>query len=122
MKEEDFLKQKFGKKNPFAVPDNYFEELTDKVMSQLPDPPAEKLQLEPSRWQKLKPWVYMAAMFVGAALIIKVVSFSMQKNEVHQLMHDDAAQCQYIENLVDEAMLSDYELYELSEDMYIDEE
>lgn len=35
-REEDFLKQKFGKTQPFRVPEGYFEALTSNVMAVLP--------------------------------------------------------------------------------------
>ena len=44
-------------------------------MNRLPE--KEKLtavQTEPTMWQKVKPWLYMTAMFIGAALIIRVAS------------------------------------------------
>ena len=61
---------KIGNKNPFQVPENYFEELTSQIMSQLPQKVEEKAHV--SVWEKVKPWVYMAAMFVGIALMVKV--------------------------------------------------
>lgn len=67
-----------GNKNPFKVPEGYFEGLTDQIMSQLP----EKVQEETvvvSLWDRVKPWVYMAAMFGGIALMIKVFVGTPQK-------------------------------------------
>lgn len=74
MKEEDKILKKIGTENPFRVPDGYFENLTSEVMNRLPE--KEKLtavQTEPTIWQKVRPWLYMTAMFIGAALIIREI-------------------------------------------------
>ena len=34
--EEDFLNSKMGKRNPFTVPEGYFEQLTQQVMDKIP--------------------------------------------------------------------------------------
>ena len=61
---------KIGNRNPFQVPENYFEELTSQIMTQLPKKVVDKPHV--SVWDKVKPWAYMAAMFVGIALMVKV--------------------------------------------------
>jgi len=64
MKEEKELLTRIGRQEPFTVPDGYFESLTERVMQRLPEkatPEAEPLTL----WQRVKPWVYMTAMFAG---------------------------------------------------------
>ena len=75
MKEEDILLKKLGKENSFKVPDGYFENLTSEVMNKLPEKEKVVFKEEPvSTWTRLKPLLYLAAMFVGAALIIRVAS------------------------------------------------
>ena len=75
MKEEDNILKKVGKENVFRVPDGYFENLTSEVMSRLPEKETPAfIKKEPTKWERIKPWLYMTAMFVGAALIIRVAS------------------------------------------------
>ncbi|MDR3220152.1 MAG: hypothetical protein LBU22_14470 [Dysgonamonadaceae bacterium] len=60
-----------AKVNAFRVPEGYFEGLTADIMSQLP----ERIPGKPktvSLWHKVQPWAYMAAMFVGIALIVRI--------------------------------------------------
>ncbi|GHS97080.1 hypothetical protein FACS189421_03240 [Bacteroidia bacterium] len=60
-----------GNKNPFKVPEGYFEGLTGQIMSQLP----ERIHKEPKKvslWERVQPWVYMAAMFAGIALMVNL--------------------------------------------------
>jgi hypothetical protein len=67
-----------AKLDPFKVPDGYFEGLTDSIMKHLPDRISEEPR-ELSLWQKMQPWMYMAAMFAGIALMFKIFSSSPQQ-------------------------------------------
>ncbi|MDR0683186.1 MAG: hypothetical protein LBG15_15290 [Dysgonamonadaceae bacterium] len=58
-------------KNPFKVPDGYFESLTAQIMSQLPEKTDEEITVV-NLWDRIKPCLYMAAMFIGIALMIKI--------------------------------------------------
>ena len=117
MKEEDILLKKLGKENSFKVPDGYFENLTSEVMNKLPE--KEKVAFKEehvSTWTRLKPLFYMAAMFIGAALIIRVASSNHQPATVDdQLTANDAGtevvSDEYIDVALDRSMLDDYSLY-----------
>jgi hypothetical protein len=58
-------------KNPFKVPDGYFNHLTAQIMSQLPEKTDEEAKIV-SLWERTKPWLYMAAMFIGIAFMMKI--------------------------------------------------
>ena len=119
MKEEDNILKKAGTGNAFHVPEGYFENLTSEIMNRLPE--KERLAFEKKEstmWERVKPWVYMAAMFVGAALIIRVASSD------HKPVADDIAVTvtameadteqvsdEMIDVALDRAMLDDYSLY-----------
>ena len=59
------------KKNSFKVPAGYFENLSEQIISRLPEKEIVETPVL-SLWEKMKPWVYMAAMFVGIALMVKM--------------------------------------------------
>lgn len=65
MKEEKILEDKFGRKGPWTVPDGYFDAMRDEVMSKLPEYPSVPKKPDLSVWQRIKPYVYLAAMFAG---------------------------------------------------------
>lgn len=113
MKEEDKILKKIGTENPFRVPDGYFENLTSEVMNRLPE--KEKLiavQTEPTMWQKVRPWLYMTAMFIGAALIIRVASSDRTPAATDRMAADETeTEMEYINMAVDNSMLDDYSLY-----------
>ena len=37
MNEEKYIEERVGKRNPFLVPDGYFDHLADQVMASLPE-------------------------------------------------------------------------------------
>ena len=115
MKEEDDILKKVGKENIFRVPDGYFENLTSEVMSRLPEKETPAfIKKEPTKWERIKPWLYMTAMFVGAALIIRVAS-AERTPATDQIAMDDTetevVSDEYISTVLDNSMLDDYSLY-----------
>lgn len=72
MREENQLKEKYGTTTGFTVPENYFEELNSKILSSLPPYKEAPKHVELSRWQRFKPYLYLAAMFCGIWLMMKV--------------------------------------------------
>lgn len=108
MKEEDTILSKVGTENPFRVPEGYFEQFADSLMERLPRQEAALfVPKEPTLWDKVKPWVYMAAMFAGAALIIRTAS----GQRADDAADSEAQEMQLISEAVDYSMLDDYSLY-----------
>jgi len=71
MDEKRILLKDIAKVEPFKAPEGYFENFTNGIMSQLTDiEPARTIKV--SLWHRVRPWVYMAAMFAGIALMIKI--------------------------------------------------
>jgi len=114
MKEEDKIQKKIGTENPFRVPEGYFEHLSSEVMSRLPEKEKQAItQREPTRWERVRPWLYMAAMFIGAALIIRVGS-SDRTSPVqvqHMAADETETEMEYINMAVENSMIDDYSLY-----------
>jgi hypothetical protein len=53
------------------VPEGYFENFTNGIMSQLADVDQED-SMKVTLCNRVRPWVYMAAMFAGVALMIRI--------------------------------------------------
>ena len=118
MKEEDEILKKVGRENAFKVPENYFENFTSEVMKKLPErekPVFEKA--EPSAWERMKPFLYMAAMFIGVALIIRVAVGSDPKPVADQVITEstdmdvESDSDSYISVALEGSMMDDYSLY-----------
>lgn len=71
MDKKKILLKDIAKVDPFKVPEGYFENFTNGIMSQLTEVDRED-STTVSLWHRVRPWVYMAAMFTGIALMIKM--------------------------------------------------
>lgn len=112
MKEEDKILNKIGTENPFRVPEGYFESFTSEVMNRLPEKEKPAItQREPTRWERVRPWLYMAAMFIGAAMIIRVASSDRTPAADRMAVDDTENEIEYINMAVENSMLDDYSLY-----------
>lgn len=115
MKEEDKLLKKIGTENPFRVPEGYFEGFTSDLMSRLPEKEKTDVHREPTTWEKVRPWLYMAAMFIGAALIIRVASpgetVSNGKQQQQIAADESDIEMEYIRTAIENTMMDDYSLY-----------
>lgn len=115
----------------FRLPDGYFDALTQRVMDRLPSDeaslsaasqsgssspkeatPAALQPEEITLWQRVRPWIYLAALFAGAAFIIRVASPSPQEKADRLAREEsEAEEMEYINNALDGAMMDDYSLY-----------
>lgn len=67
------------KRNPFTVPEGYFTRFNEEIMNHLPEKEAAKPKTV-TIWDRAKPWVYMAAMFMGIFFTIQLLT----RNAVNQ--------------------------------------
>ena len=113
MKEDMNLKNKFGTDNHFTVPEDYFKNLTSSVMERLPE--VEKQDVPTIRlWDKVKPWMYMAAMFFGIFFMIRaVVGSGKSINNDNFTVNEHISELpeEYIDPVIDQMMVDDYTLY-----------
>lgn len=124
-KEEDYLIKKFGIEKPFKTPEGYFDSLTDRVMVGLPERSfVEEGSKVVTLWDRVKPLVYLAAMFAGIAAMfaiaedfvgsgeqeqVNLVSTSVEKEVLPAVYSDEAAD--YCNYLMKENDMDDYSMY-----------
>lgn len=120
-KEENILK-KAGTDNPFSVPDHYFEDFSRNLMAKLPEKEPLPLPEEPTLWQRVKPWIYMAAMFCGIMLSVRVFVGEPQKEEIPHINVADAENIpdEDWEIIIDRIMMDDYTIYQYLTDANFD--
>lgn len=113
MKEDINLKNKFGTDNHFTVPEDYFKNLVPTIMEQLPE--QAPMEIRPiSLWDRVKPWVYMAAMFFGLFFSIRtVVNYGSPSSKNDALGSEQFTELpdEYIDPIIDQIMVDDYTLY-----------
>lgn len=76
---------RFEGKNPFTVPEGYMEGLTANIMSQLPEKSREEAK-KISMMDRVRPWLYMAAVFAGLGLFFRAVVFIDEPANVETLL------------------------------------
>jgi hypothetical protein len=110
-------------KNPFKVPDNYFVNFNEEMMNRLPEKefkPPVKVTL----WDKTKPWVYMAAMFIGMYVTI---NFLVKNNNENNTISEPVVAGQTSSDAVNTSNywstvhITEEEFYEYLEDQLIDD-
>ena len=75
MKQDDStLLKKYGKDPGFKVPENYFADFNQRMTEMLPDVEITPVDAKPTLWQRVRPLVYMAAMFAGVWCMMQVFS------------------------------------------------
>lgn len=113
-KEETDLLKRCGTENPFTVPEGYFERFTEQLMEKLPEreaQPVPKLTL----WTRVKPWVYMAAMFCGLMLSVRMFVGEKQSQSpaaISGTTDFTEVPDEYIDPIVNQTMMDDYTLYQ----------
>lgn len=119
-REENILKERFGKQNPFKVPDGYFDHLTEKIMENLPEQEVRVIDIRSRQtlWQKL-PLRKIAAAVAVAALLGGGTFWALQhegdskmvahakKYEQKTVSSDDAA----FNEMADYAMIDNEAIY-----------
>lgn len=124
MKEEDELLKKCGTKNPFMVPEGYFDNFSKELMNKLPEKEQTSTPQETiTTWQRIKPWIYMAAMFCGLMFSVRVVvGPPKQDTPIFTAAETEQFSDEYIETILDHSMMDDYTLYQYltdaNSDMY----
>lgn len=75
MRKESDILEKAGRRDGMTVPEGFFESFAEEMAGRLPEnPEAERpVVLRPkTTWQRLRPYVYMAAMFAGIWCMLKM--------------------------------------------------
>ena len=116
---------KIGRKDGMTVPDGYFDDFQLRMEAMLPPNEAAEstAAIQPPRsfWERVRPFVYMAALFAGVWCMIKMfalmsggaVDLSIDNNEVlTRALSDD--------NFVYEYLRDDVSDREMFEEMYLD--
>lgn len=111
-KETFFLEKKFGKAQPFKVPDGYFDGFVKDLMEKLPEEEARVIEMRPSKWHLYRPLAIAAASICVAIFSVGMYLHSSENTENKQFT---AAQNTTSYSAIDEA--ADYTMMD-NLDMY----
>ena len=119
MKEEKNILDKVNRNSGMTVPENYFADFAEKMMQQLPEKKEPVIAKPPTVWQRVRTYVYLAAMFAGIWCMVKMVDLittstidtsSQTEQFVAEAINDDV--------FFEEYCYEDFNEYSLLESMY----
>lgn len=123
MNEEEYIRSKMGQKNPFKVPDGYFDKLTQQVMDRLPEQQTDRLPEQQTNEQQtkkksaiirhLRPLLY-AAVCICIAVFTATFFFGSHVEEddtVANAQQDATYSDTYIDEAADYAMIDNEDIY-----------
>ena len=111
-------------KQPFRVPEGYMAGLTNQIMDRLPELPKEEEPQSVSLMDRIRPWLYLAAVFIGMGLFFRVIVDA--DKSVNQASVDDSLLVQSevseaaIEAIDADMSAEDADYLEYIEDQYND--
>ena len=116
MNEEEFLKSKMGTRNPFVVPDGYFDQLTAQVMQKINAEEEKKTKkAKPAILRTLRPLLYAAACTCIALFGVATYQHLNQEASEAQDLQSNIVVTDYtdsyIEECADYAMLDNDDIY-----------
>lgn len=108
-KEDSKILEKLGKEPGFTVPENFFADFNTKLMDSLPEVKITEEE-KPTLWVRIRPFVYMAAMFVGIWVMMNIFTRGQKSSaDMQQRKAQIAGSLPAINNNVEDFM--DYEGY-----------
>ena len=124
MNEEEYISNQLGKRNPFTTPEGYFEQLTERVMSRLPEdvaPAAEEIPItrRQGTLRRLRPWLYAACLcgvIAGGALYVNRSSAPAQPQQEVAIATNSEADT-YVDDAANYAMVDNQDIYVYLADM-----
>lgn len=124
MKEDKNILDKINRKSGMTVPDNYFADFAEKMMQNLPEKQEPIIAKPPTTWQKVRAYVYLAAMFAGIWCMVKMVDLMGSNTPGTPSEAANSAQI-LAQAIEDESFINDYcyeeiDEYSLLESMYED--
>ncbi len=113
---KDFLKE-IDRRHGFTAPsEDYFEQFASRMMGQLPEVELPHVHVS-TLWTRIQPWIYMAAMFVGIALMVRIFSPTRKSNE-KDILAEEQYSTEYYDELIWTSCVNDYNMYEYLADAY----
>lgn len=114
--EDKVLTQKYGKDNPFVVPQGYFDSITSVVMDKIPEESKPTVVMGTNVWMRFRPVLLGAAsLFVAAFSIIFYLNQQedkrLQSNQVSTEELMPSAAYTDIDLTADYAMLDNEDIY-----------
>ena len=113
MDREKFLEQRLGRKQPFKVPNGYFEDFATQIMDKLPEKELQVIEMKPRGWRRFRPIAYAAASVCAAIFCVGAYLHSGSSENVAQPVANVQKTSAYsaIDEAADYAMMDNVDFY-----------
>ena len=105
MEKKNNILNQIDRKSGFTTQENYFKNFSERMRTQLPEREIPDLH-QSTLWERIRPLVYMAAMFMGVVLMMKI--FTGNGNNKTEGNYPAMSK---IASVQDEQLLDDYIYY-----------
>ena len=120
MKEEKNILDKVNRNSGMTVPENYFADFAEKMIQSLPEKKEPIITQPVTTWQRIRPFVYLVAMFAGVWCMVKMVNLitSNPASGLSQSTEQIVAEAIQDESFIEEYCYEDFSEYTILETMY----
>lgn len=121
MTNNDDILKKLDHKDGMTVPEGYFKSFVERMEAELPERPelsaAAQTYVPRTWWQRLRPYVYMAAMFAGVWCMLKM--FTMLTSTSPQPLESNPVIAEAFSNdtFVNDYVIPDVDQWDLYDDI-----
>jgi hypothetical protein len=121
MKEDKDILSRINRRDGMTVPDGWFDDFASRMADSLPERPAlENASPAPvSRtiWERIRPYVYMAAMFAGVWCMLKMFTLMTSDSSTSLDANSVLAEAFNNETFVNDYILDDLNQWDVLDDM-----
>lgn len=112
MKDDKELKARCGKENPFRTPEGYFEQFHEQLMASLPEmEPTAQEPVRVSLFAHVKPWLYMAAMFVSTIFVVQGLMYVQELRTTDNALIAEDIYTEEVDHFMSSSLYNEYALY-----------
>lgn len=127
-KDTDNINSRLPRTDGMTVPDGYFDDFAARMTSMLPDRPELDNLMEGGKpavvnrtlWQRVRPYVYMAAMFAGVWCMLKLFTVITTTDPVPFESNPIVAEALSNDSFVNDYILTDLNQWDLYDDLMND--
>lgn len=124
-KNSDNIESKLPKSDGMTAPEGYFDEFVSQMTAKLPERPeleelidgGKKPIMPQTMWQRIRPYVYMAAMFAGVWCMLKMFSIFTTTTPVPFESNPIVAEALSNESFVNDYIITDMNQWDIYDDL-----
>lgn len=119
MIEDKNILDKVNRNSGMTTPENYFANFAESMMQNLPEKEEHAIITKPvTTWQRVRPFVYLVAMFAGIWCMVKMVNLITSNSTTGLSTEQIVAEAIADDKFFEEYCYEDFNEYSLLETMY----